>query len=260
MMKFFKSFVVISLVVFALTSGGTVVSGLTVNSTNATVMNSTSAELDGIVCDKAGVFTASEVKRINDAAEKAFSKLGTDIYIVTAPTTSYWGDHFRADFNISSDCIILIISDNYAKNYNMYTYGNANRKISDSEFNKIVDASSVYNNIKSGKYADGAVAFIELSAKEYKTDWAAVITLGIVIGGITAIVVWFSVFFYYKRKMHSEKYPLSRYAQLDLKVKTDTFAGSFITTRVINHNTGGRGSSGGFRGGGGGGGGHRGGR
>ena len=58
------------------------------------------------------------------------------------------------------------------------------------------------------------------------------ITAGVVAVGITVAVVVYN----YKKKLQSEKYPLNKYANLDLTDRQDIFTGSFITRRRINRN------------------------
>ena len=54
--------------------------------------------------------------------------------------------------------------------YEMFTYGTPHRDISDYEADEILDCKDVYDNLKGGKFAEGAVAFIKQSVKVIKND------------------------------------------------------------------------------------------
>ena len=107
------------------------------------------------VYDRVGIFTETEIAEIEAAAKRFYAKSYACVYVVSARTeisTGYDGDDFRNEYGISGDGIILIINDNSRRNYNIYPYGKCYSKISDSEYNEILDTPSVYNNIKSGNY------------------------------------------------------------------------------------------------------------
>ncbi len=223
------------------------------------------ADSERAVYDRAGLFTPDEVTALEKRADELFSKLEFDIYVVTDKPehgsysgVSYWGDDFCDDYGITGNSIILIITANSYNNYDLYTYEKAYSELSDSECNSILDDSDVYYNIKDGSYFDGAMAFIEVTHDEITLSFGELLAIATVLASITTVIFFICVYVSYNKKMRSEKYPLDRYASLDLKEKTDTFAGRFVTRRRIpRSNSGGR--SGG-RSGGGGGGGHRGGR
>lgn len=200
------------------------------------------------VYDRAGVFTQSEISDIEAAAEKYYAKSYASFYVVTDTSAipSYSdGDDFLREYGISGDCIVLIITDNYAKNYNIYPYGRCYSKISDEEYNRILDDSGVYGNIKSGRYASGAVRCMELSEIACRSNVGgyvagALITVTIITGIFVGITVYS-----YRRKLRSEKYPLDRFASLDLNLKRDDFITKFVAVTVIRSesSSGGRGGS-----------------
>lgn len=212
------------------------------------------------VYDRAGVFTEAEIKEIEAAVQKYYADSYARAYVVTDGSTdprNYTGDDFLREYGISGDVIVLIITDNAKKNYNIYPYGKCYSKISDAEYDGILDDSGVYNNIKSGRYALGAIRCIELCETACRPNIRAyVIGAAITVTLITGIFV-VCVVYSYKRKLRSEKYPLDRFARLDLNVRRDELVNRFVTVTVIRSE-----SSGGNRGGnrGGGGGGRRGGR
>ena len=216
---------------------------------------------DRVVYDRASVFTAQEVSEIENAAKEAFAKLDTKVYIVTDDSryVSYYGEDFIDEYNITGNAIVLVITDNANRNYDLYTYGKCAGRISDNEVDSILDDSSVYNEIKAGRYKNGAIGFITLSAEAYRPNYGAIalcsVLLGLAAAGITAWCVVSS----YKKKLRSEVYPLSHYAKMDLILKNDRLIGTFVTKRRIQTSSGHGGRSRG-RSGGGGGRGHRGGR
>ncbi len=215
---------------------------------------------DKYVYDRVGIFTDSEISELEAYAEAVYEKIKCQIYIVSDNTqnVTYWGDDFTREYGISGNSIILIITANSRNNYNLYTYGNAYSKISNSEVNKILDHKDVYNNIKSGKYFEGAKAFITESADAYKPNVGAIVAIALIFASLSSIIFAVCVYNNYNKKLRSVQYPLDRYAKLELREKSDNFAGTFVTKRRIQTSSS-RGRSGGSRGGGGGGG-HRGGR
>ena len=215
------------------------------------------------VYDRAGVFTPAEAAEIEKAANEAFSKLDADIYIVTDDSryVSYYGEDFINEYGIKGSAIVLIITDNYNRNYDMYTYGKCGRRISDAEVDDILDDATVYNEIKNGRYKDGAIGFINLSAQAYRPAYGVVVFWSLMLGLGTAGVTAGCIVSSYKRKQRSEIYPLSHYARLDLTLKNDRHIGTFVTKRRIQTSSStSRGGRSGGRSGGGGGSGHRGGR
>ncbi len=213
------------------------------------------------VYDRAGLFTQEESNELEFRANELFSKLEYDIYIVTDRPSisyspvSYFGDDFIDEYGITGNTIILIITANRDNNYDTYRYENAYNKLSDSETDRILDNSDVYYNIKSGEYFEGAMAFIELTYDEITLSIGELTAIAVIIALIIALIFFICVYVSYNKKMRSEKYPLERYATLDLKENTDAFAGRFVTSRRIPRSNG-SGRSGGGRSVGGGGG-HR---
>ncbi|MBR2459759.1 MAG: TPM domain-containing protein [Clostridia bacterium] len=218
------------------------------------------ATVDGVVYDRIDLFTDAEIEQINQQSITHFGQISDcRIYIVTASSTGYTDKKFMAEYDVSENAIILIIYDNDARNYNMYTYGSADRRISDAEIDPLLDDVAVYDNIKSGKYAEGAAAFIRLGAECYlesdldepdTPDYPMIILIGLVGGVAVAVLVGVLIVLSYTRKSRSAMYPLDKYARLELTHRSENFMGSFVTKRVIqSSSSGGSRKSGGFRGG-----------
>ncbi|MBQ9117509.1 MAG: hypothetical protein IJY04_10850, partial [Clostridia bacterium] len=102
------------------------------------VIAAEAVSIDGVVYDRIDLFTESEVKSLNDEAEKHFGSLPCKIYIVTAQMPDYIGEDFTAEYDVSSNSIVLIIADNSKRNYNMYTYGDADWRITNPEVDAIL--------------------------------------------------------------------------------------------------------------------------
>ncbi len=222
-----------------------------------------SAYSDKAVYDRAGLFTENEIEQLEKCAYELFKDVDCDIYIVTDHNAynrvTYFGDDFRNEYGITGNSVILIITANGNNNYDIYTYGEAYSKLSDSDIDNILDDSDVYDNIKSENYFEGAMAFIEVTFDEYTLSFGELMAIALVISAVVTVIFFCCVYYSYNKKLRSEKYPLNRYANLDLKEQSDLFAERFVTKRRIpRSNSGGRASGG--RSGGGGGGGHRGGR
>ena len=206
-----------------------------------------------IVYDRAGIFTDSEIARIESAAREYYKKSYASVYVVTDISyyaNSYDGDDFCSEYGISGDGIILVITDNANRNYNIYPFGKCYDKISDNEYNKILDSYGVNYNIKAGNYVEGAINCIRLCEVASRPNVGGyVLGAAITVICITGIFIGCTVYSY-KRKSRSEKYPLGRFARLDLSLSRDDFITKFVSVQVIRSNSsggGGGGRSGGGR-------------
>lgn len=213
-----------------------------------------------VVYDYSQGFTDEEAAIVTEHARKTFAGTGCSVYIVTAPYFGYYGEDFLYENpDVDKNSVILILSRNHDMYYDMYTYGKPDRRIDNAEVNLILDDPEVFNNIKyNGDYVTAAMRFITLSEQACRIQLGRAIAVACVIAGIVSAIVFFSIVCSYKKKLRSEKYPLDRYAKLELYENRDDFMGSFVTKRVISSGSGSRGGGGGGRSGGGGG--HRGGR
>ena len=145
--------------------------------------------------------------------------------------------------------------------YDMYTYGDADEIFSDGDVNRVLDANTVYDNLKAGNVGEGGTAFFALCADEidghYKSLAAKerrkpfmVILFAVIAGLLAAGGSVLGVVLFYRKKQHGVSYPLDRYAKLHLTHREDRFVGSYVTRVKVNTSSG----SGGSRSGGGGGG------
>lgn len=214
-----------------------------------------------VISDKYDMLSSGDEAAVLEALNDAKTRTGADFYVCFSDATvagRLWEWDIEDEFSIGWDdsAVILLIERIYEDyyEYEIFTYGLADRKLSDSDCDGILDSSSVQGSIKDGRFAEGVTAFASIAASSYisaqQADNTAVIVISIIIalaaGGVTFGVILYK----YKKKLKSPIYPLHNYANLQLDYATDHFLGSAVTrTRV---------SSGGSRGGGGGGGGSRG--
>lgn len=225
---------------------------------------------DGIIpknqylTDNGNLISDSDEQVISQALAEAESRCGTKIRAYTYRDfySNYDEDDYISDSQETIDSLALLvirydyISEKYY--YDLYTKGEPDTEISGKEADRILDNDAVYDAIKSGNLKDGIIAYASLTADAIsgtlRPSFTKVLTVSLIIAFAVAVSVSLGVYFSYKKKLHSESYPLSRYASMDLKIQRDSFVTKFVTRvriRTSNGGSGGRGRSGG---------GHRGGR
>lgn len=230
------------------------------------------AEDQRVIFDNGGFLNTDTEEELTALALEKAEETGCDFYVVTHEMRheddEYWGEDFLEDEGLSenADIIILIITlDDGTYYYDLYLYGDAWDKVPKRERNYLLDHDEVYDNLKSGRLKAGIVAFLNESAELYEGENAGyeayeksfrvkLLIFSLIIAAVLAFVACFGVYKSYTAKKKSVDYPLEHFAKMDLKDKEDIFAGSFVTRRVIQTNSGG---GGGGRGGGGGHGGGR---
>lgn len=220
------------------------------------------------VYDTAGLFSAQEIDDIAVACREAKDATNADFYIITS-RTRYEGEEYLDNCDISSSggAVILILSlDNDICHYDMYTFGRAERDITDREVDGILDDPSIVSNINNKDFAKAGIAFVRLSADalgkpgafgNLDSFWNS-IKVGFFISLAVALVVCLIIVGRYKNKLGQTNYPLDKYTDLNLRTQSDVFIGKTVTTRHIESSSGsGSGSHGSSHSGGSG---HRGGR
>ena len=230
------------------------------------------AEDQRVIFDNGGFLNTDTEEELTALALEKAEETGCDFYIVTHEMRheddEYWGEDFLEDEGLSenADIIILIITlDDGTYYYDLYLYGDAWDKVPKRERNYLLDHDEVYDNLKSGRLKAGIIAFLNVGAELYEGENAGyeayeksfhvkLLIFSLIIAAVLAFVACFGVYKSYTAKKKSVDYPLEHFAKMDLKDKEDIFAGSFVTRRVIQTNSGG---GGGGRGGGGGHGGGR---
>lgn len=221
------------------------------------------------IFDRDGNLAAYEESRIASAIAAAEKSTGV-IFLVAVYDIDLGipsGEEAVRSFGfsyITDDVVLLMVKcDDFENYYEMFTYGEAYRLISDRAVNRILDSSDVYDNIKGGNLSEGIVAFVnntaaeierELSGEIYFDSDQVLVMLGISLAaGIIAVV---AVIIVYKTKLKSPIYPLSQFTSLNLTEKYDQFIGKTVTRTKISSSSSGSsssgrsgGSSGGSRGG-----------
>ena len=207
------------------------------------------------VYDSAGFFSDKEEQQL--AEKQGGDTHGVAFYLVTS-TRQMSATRVHSVCAIGEKAAVVLVIDSTGGTYyyEMFTFNGANDLFSNGDVEDILDADSVYRNIKRGELYAGSANFFDLCqrviaeeiARQNAFPWPALIAGvigGVLIGGITVLCVFLS----YRKKRHGASYPLDRYATLDLIEHQDRFVGSYVTRVRIQSN-----SSGGSRSGGGGGG------
>lgn len=225
-------------------------------------------EAAGRIYDPTDMLTEAEKASLEQTLSE-LSAEGVQLYMATYVAENYYDDFIGDEYcrlvrNLKKENAVLLIvtydlSDGWHY-YDMYTYGDANSKISQKEVDYVLDHGDVFNYLKTGHLAHGAKAFFELSQKAYLgrvgAPWSAVITVSALISLVIAGAICGAVVAAYHKKKESVDYPLDRYANLSLSKQNDRFVREYVTRTYVPRSSGG--SGGGSRHGGGGG--HRGGR
>ena len=215
------------------------------------------------VVDKDNMLSVTEKLNLYNLLASVEQKTGVAVCAyVYKGTGDYNYYDYKREYSPGSDFVLLIIRYDYRDGeyyYYLDTYGEPETLITDKEVDRLLDDKDVYDNIKSGKLADGIKAYALLADKaltgNLRPPLLKIVLIALGIGVATSAVVCLGVYLFYRRKQHSPSYPLERYANLKLNVSRDTFITKTVTRVKINTSSS---SSGGRSGGGGGG--HRGGR
>ncbi len=213
--------------------------------------------------DKEGYITKVDAVQIEEKLKSAEESTGVAfrVYVYEYSSTEGYVDMYDYEREVGesfTDLVLLVISYEYGEYYyELFTKGTANTAITDKEVNKILDNDMVYDNIKSGKLYDGINAYVTLAQTavegKLRNSFKNVFIPSLVISLMIAIGASVGVMLKYRKKLHSESYPLDRYAKLDLSVANDNFITKTVSrVRVRDSSSssggGGRSSGGGSRG------------
>ncbi len=211
--------------------------------------------------DRDNIISASDASEINSALSDAETSSGAKIraFVYEGSYDYYYTDYIAESEEYIDSLVLLIVQyDSFFDEYHYFldTYGTAHSQIQDNEVDRILDNPDVYDNIKSGNLKEGITAYARLADKavsgNLRPNFMKVLIISLVSALLVAVIASLSVYFAYKKKLHSESYPLSRYASLDLKIERDSFVTKFVTRVRIKSSSGSGGHSGGGRSGGGG--------
>jgi hypothetical protein len=154
------------------------------------------------VRDKYDHLSESDEARIHRAVVDAEDSVATAFLVAvydldkTIPSGEDILETFGFDHR-HDNVVLLVIKyssepGDYKHKYEMFTYGTPHKAISNREANEILDSEDVYNNLKSGDFADGAVAFIRSSVRAIEsedTDSEMDLIIGIGFGSFALIGV-----------------------------------------------------------------------
>ena len=131
--------------------------------------------------------------------------------------------------------------------YQIHTFGDTSR-IKSSEYN--IMNNKVHDAVKNGNIVEACRIFAPLTGKI--TNWLKVILISAIIALVITGIVAGVIIYGYKKKLKSEIYPLSKYANLELTGQSDVLTGTVVTKRQIQTSSSSGGGGGGGRSGGGG--------
>lgn len=215
------------------------------------------------VQDDMGVLSQSEEQLLSQKVKAISQEKNINFYFVLVDQSYYEGTTFLAKEGIDKDQATVLVCVTRASGiyyFDLYTFGAAEKRITDDEVEWILDAGMP---IKQGKLTQGLFCMADAVQTYYQSTaayWGKCFLVAFFISLAIAGGVYLWVFFAYRRKNRGVSYPLESYTNLDLTTQEDRFMGTFVTkTRIVRSSSG---TGGGFGGGriGGGGGGHRGGR
>ncbi len=216
----------------------------------------------GAVWDSGDYLTSAQEQALQGEIDAFYQKTGAKFLIYTTKQKDYDDEAVTRQMGFSEydDLILFGITHDYdGYHYNIATYGDTYTRISDTEFNRILNDLRVVK-IKQGEFASALSAAIACTQDTYGTNaqrWAVCVAISFSVALVIALIVFFSVRFQYVRKLRGESYPLEHYTKLALQQQQDIYLRKTVTRTKISSNSGG---SRGGRSGGGGGGGRRGGR
>ncbi len=236
--------------------------------TSMAVLPTLAEETASRVYDPAELLASDEEVGLATRLEALSAQYGVELYLATYHGTGYYdrfvGDNYCATVrNLrNTDAVLLVVTYDGSDStyyYDMYTYGRANRVITQVEVDYILDTDDVYYNIKRARLVSGIESFFDLSAQAYDgrvgVSYAIIIPVCAGISIVIGLIVAWGVISSYSKRNPSVDYPLDRFAALNLTAESDAFMTKHVTRTYVPRNSGSRG--GGGRGGGGG---HRGGR
>lgn len=215
---------------------------------------------DELITDRNDLIPDEDELEIQEFLRTAKQNCGADIRVYAyRGAFDYTFEEYLEDSDGDFESLVLLViqQDPWGSiYYYVDTVGGAEYDIGQNEANRILDNSAVYDNLKSGNFKDGISAFAELSATavsgRLRPSFGKTLIISLIIAAVASIVAALSVYFAYKKKLHSESYPLGKYASLDLQIERDSFITKFITRVRIRSSDGGGGRrSGGGRSGGG---------
>ena len=210
------------------------------------------------VYDRAGLLTPEQEALLSGFRDPH----GTRLCLVTGSSQFSSSEIKRiCDIGRRDSAIVLAIDRAYpgaTYYYEMFTYGHADKLLSQDACDAILDSEAVYYAIKNGKLFDGAAVFFSRSSealsavwREPTPLWQSTLITALVVGALAGGGTALGIYLYYRKKRRGVSYPLDRYAKLQLTEANDFFVGKSVTrvrVQSSSGSSGGRGSGGGSRG------------
>lgn len=222
------------------------------------LLSTTALAAETTLYDRDDLLSAAEKTQVEAAIAEARAQGGIS-YAVLILDGSNVKNSLHERMKEEDSVVLLITKEAGVFYYEMFTYGRADRLLSDRRFDKILDDPSVYDTIKGGDLAEGILSFLSLTSDallsaEEAGDGpslgsvilvSALLAAAVAGGGVGAVV------YRYKKKLKAPIYPLERFAALKLADRSDTYITSHVTrTRIASdHSDGSRSHSGGGGGG-----------
>lgn len=153
------------------------------------------------VVDDADVLTAEEENALQQKLEKLSSRLKCHIVVVAINDLGYLSSYSYADsyyhnngygYGKDKSGVLLLISLESGasvgnREYYIYTYGEAEDKLGDSELTDIEDA--MLPHLRENDYYEGFVAFADVVKEELAFDMLTNLIIAVVIGAVAAFII-----------------------------------------------------------------------
>lgn len=224
-----------------------------------------------VVDDQASLFTAEQIKTLNQLAETLNEKIKGEVFVVTTTTNDdseeTYADEFLRDKvgNNQNGSVFLI--DMGQRGYHISTSGNMIDYLTDSRLESLLSdikdqlsAGSYYEAAKT--YLEGATSYVEAGVPGghyrvdrdtgkityYKVLTPLEITIALSVAAVISLIVFIWVKSTYQLKRKTYHYAYRQNGTVDLTDRSDQLTRSFVTTRRIpkpsNNNGGGFGGGG----------------
>jgi len=203
------------------------------------------------IYDGADILDDSERAELESALARAEEECGVAIRVYIGTEYMPGIRKILSAFSMTeeSDVVILSVECLYGEYfYEILAYGKGDSLLSYDDSDDILDADSVYYNLKGGNILDGAQSFASMTTERISTNrntqFFALIAWTVILPLVAAGIFIGVTVYRYKRKLKSPIYPVSDYAKLDLRYATDNFTGSHVSRVRIQSSSGGRGGGG----------------
>ena len=226
--------------------------------------------------DEVSVFSSQECISIDNQCASIQKKCNINVLVLTCNRTSSGyasknGETFIAEhgeYTLDTNFVIIIINSyeyadsRYDFHFDIYTFGDSAKKISDREIEKILYSDAGDEILEGHDVAGAAIKMVgylgTAYAGIYSRAWLGVTIASMAIGSFVSMIVVLVIRSKYLKRKIEPNYSFQNNATLKMRVANDSYSHNSVTSVIIATSNGGGGGH--FSSGGGGGGGHRGGR